>query len=72
MEIKNYEELVSLVSRQVADKFLREEKNISGRALLVDGDIAEITQRIGLEATKIIYEEVMKEHVGKKKRRGWR
>lgn len=67
MEIKEYEELISLIGKKIAEAFLSNEKDISRRSLLLDADVAEITRRIGLEATKIIIEETMAEHIRKKK-----
>jgi len=55
---KEYQELMTTVSQQVAQTFLHHEDNLAARALLVDADIAEITRQIGLETTKIVVEHV--------------
>ena len=56
MEIKGYEELIDIVSEQVAKQFLSQEKDISKRALLIDSDISEITRRIGKKPRKFARE----------------
>ena len=66
MELKPYEELITHISQTLAERFLSEEENISKRALLLDGDISEITRKIGLETTQRIYEETVQQHVAKK------
>lgn len=70
MNIKDYDEIVARVSKEIADQFLKKEKEICKKALLIDSDISEITRKIGLDTVKIIYEEALKEHVEKKKTQG--
>ena len=69
MDVKNYEELISSVSQEIAEKFLSLEENIPQRALFIDADITEITRLIGLETTQHVYEKVLKQQVDQKKRR---
>lgn len=70
MNIKNYDEIVARVSKEITEQFLKQEKDISKRALLIDGDISEITRKIGSETVSRIYEEELKKHVEKKKPQG--
>ena len=65
----SYQEMVRSVSEQVAKKFLENESDLAKRALFLDADIAEITRKIGLEATKIIYENTQNQLIKKKVRR---
>lgn len=67
MDVKNYEELISSVSQELAERFLSLEDKIAPRALFVDADIAEITRQIGLQTTQHIYEKVLTQQVGQKK-----
>lgn len=62
---KDYQELVTKVSKQVAKAFLRQEENLAARATLLDADVAEITRHIGLETTKIVIEHVRDDLVKK-------
>lgn len=55
---KDYQEIISQVSTQVAKAFLQHEDNLAGRAMLVEADIAKLTRQIGLETTKIVLEHV--------------
>ncbi len=55
---KDYQELITKVSKQVAKTFLQHEDNLATRATLLDADIAKITRQIGLETTKIVIEHV--------------
>ena len=66
METKNYEDLITSISQQIAEKFLVEEKDICKRALLLDADISDITRQIGLETTKRIYEKMICQQIDKK------
>jgi hypothetical protein len=71
MNIECYQEIISIVSEQIAKAFLAKESNIAKRARFLDADVAEITRQVGLEATKKIYEESAKELVNKKKQKGY-
>jgi hypothetical protein len=70
MDVKNYEELISKVSQEIAEKFLSLEENLPQRALFVDADISALTRHIGLETTKRVYEKVLKQQVKQKKNEG--
>ncbi len=56
MEKDCYQEIIFEVSKKLAKKFSSEETNLAQRATLLDGDIAEIVQDIGLETTKKVLE----------------
>lgn len=65
----DYQEIISKVSGQVAEKFLEKEKDIAERAVLIDADISEITRQIGLETTRIVLENTRDGFVKKNKRK---
>lgn len=67
MDVKNYEELISQISQEIAERFVSQEDNLSQRALFVDADISELTRQIGLETTKRVYEKVLNQEVRQKK-----
>ena len=56
MEKSCYQEIIDEVSKKLADKFFSEEKNLVRRATLIDGDIADIVQDIGLKTCKRVLE----------------
>lgn len=66
MEIKNYEDMIKAVSRQVAEEFFNHENLLPERAGLLDQDMATIVQQIGLEATTIVLEKIRDDLVSKK------
>ena len=69
MDTTRYAAFMSRVSQEIAERFLSQEDNSSERALFIDADIAEMTQQIGFEATKRIYEQVLNQQVRQKKTR---
>jgi hypothetical protein len=72
MKKEAYKALVEEMSKQLAEKILSEEGDISRRARTIDGDIAVIVGEIGLEATKQVLEKTCEEKVAKKKPKGWK
>ena len=52
MEKDCYQEIIAEVSKKLSQKFISEEKDLAKRATLIDKDIAEIVQDIGLQTTK--------------------
>ena len=64
-----YQDIISKVSKQIAGVFLEKEKNLVGRALLIDGDIAEITRQISAETTEIVIRSTLEQCTDKKKRK---
>ena len=69
MEKSCYQEIISEVSKKLAKKISSEETNLAQRATLIDGDIAEIVQDIGLETTKKVLENTRDKIIEKKRRR---
>ena len=70
MEKDCYQEIVAEVSKKLAQKFTAEEKDLAPRATLIDKDIAEIVQDIGLQTTKRVLENIRDEIIVKKNKRG--
>ena len=66
MEKSCYQEIISEVSKKLAKKISSEETNLAQRATLIDGDIAEIVQDIGLETTKKVLENTRDKIIEKK------
>jgi len=66
---KEYQELITAVSNQIASAFSEKETNLVGRALSIDGDLSEITRQIGMETTKIVPESTLGQCADKKNRR---
>ncbi|MCD4811420.1 hypothetical protein K8R14_02310 [bacterium] len=52
MEKNCYQEIIAEVSKKLAQKITAEEKDLAPIAMLIDKDIAEIVQDIGLQTTK--------------------
>ena len=69
MDINGYDELISKVSKKLAEEILKNEKGLDKKALLLDADIAEITRKIGLETVQKIYDSIIEEHVALKKKK---
>ena len=67
MEKDCYQEIIEEVSKKLADKILSEEKNLAHRATLIDRDIADIVQDIGLKTCQQVLEKTRNELVDKKK-----
>ncbi len=69
MEKDCYQEIIAEVSKKLAQKFTAKEKDLASRATLIDRDIAEIVQDIGLQTTKRVLENTRDEIIVKKKKR---
>jgi hypothetical protein len=69
MDKERYQEIILSVSSQIAQEFLIKETNLVQRSSFLDADIAEITRGIGLETTRIVYEQLEKQITSKKKER---
>jgi hypothetical protein len=67
-----YKALVEEMSKQLADKILLEDDDLSKRAKTIDGDIAVIVGDIGLQATKKVLQKTCDKKVAKKKPKGWK
>jgi hypothetical protein len=70
MEKDCYQEIIAEVSKKLSEKFISEEKDLAKRATLIDKDIADIVQEIGLQTTQKVLEDTRDEIVGKKKKKG--
>jgi len=68
MEKDCYQEIIDEVSKKLADKITSEEKDLAHRATLIDMDIADIVQDIGLKTCKQILEKTRDQIVEKKKK----
>jgi len=66
MEKNCYQEIITEVSKKLAQKISSEEKNLARRATLIDRDIADIVKDIGLETTKKVLENTRDEIIVKK------
>ncbi len=69
MEKDCYQEIIDEVSKKLADKITSKEKNLASRATLIDMDIADIVQEIGLKTCKQVLEKTRDPIVGKKKKK---
>lgn len=70
MEKGCYQEIINEVSKKLAEKFIFEEKDLARRATLIDNDIADIVQDIGLQTTKQVIENTRDKIVEKKTPKG--
>jgi hypothetical protein len=70
MEKKCYQEIIDEVSRKLSRKIISEEKDLARRATLIDNDIADIVQDIGLQTTKKVIENTRDKIVEKKTPKG--
>ena len=69
MEKDCYQEIIDEVSKKLSDKIISKEKNLAIRATLIDMDIADIVQEIGLKTCKQVLEKTRDPIVGKKKKK---
>ncbi len=67
MEKDCYQEIIAEVSKKLSQKIITEEKDLAPRATLIDKDIAEIVQDIGLQTTKRVLENTRDQIALKKK-----
>ncbi len=67
MEKGFYQEIIKEVSNRLAEKILKEEKDIAQKALFIDNDIAELVREIGLQTVQKVLENTVDEIVAKKK-----
>ncbi len=68
---KEYQEIITAVSQQIAKTFVQHEDNLAARATLLDADIAEITRHIGVETTKLVVEHVRDDLVQQQQQEGF-
>ena len=69
MEKDCYQDIVAEISKKLAQKITAEEKDLAPRATLIDKDIAELVQDIGLQTTKRILENTRDKIIVKKNKR---
>ena len=69
MEKDCYQDIVAEISKKLAEKITAEEKDLALRATLIDKDIAELVQDIGLKTTKRVLENTRDEIIVKKNKR---
>jgi hypothetical protein len=69
MDKNCYQEIIEEVSRKLSDKIMSEEKNLPQRATLIDRDIANIVQDIGLKTCKQVLEKTRNQIVEKKNKK---
>ena len=66
MEKDCYQEIIDEVSKKLADKITSEETDLAHRATLIDRDIADIVQDVGLKTCKQVLEKTRDKIVEKK------
>jgi hypothetical protein len=62
-----YEDLVAEISKQLAEKILMEEGDLTRRVKTIDGDIAGLVRDVGLRTSKLVLQKTCDEKVVKKK-----
>ncbi|CCK80230.1 hypothetical protein [Desulfobacula toluolica] len=67
MEKNCYKKIIEEVSNKLAQEFISKENNLEKRATLIDRDIADIVQEIGLKTCKQVLEKTRDEIVKKKR-----
>ena len=70
MEKSCYHEIIAEVSKKLAEKVISEETNLAARATLIDKDIAELIQDVGLQTTKKVLEDTRDKIIVKKNQKG--
>ncbi|MBN2521244.1 MAG: hypothetical protein JXB17_12100 [Bacteroidales bacterium] len=69
MEKDYYKEIIEEVSKKLADKIMVEEKGLAQRATMIDGDVRDIIQDIGLKTCQQVLEKTRDQIILKKRRR---
>lgn len=67
MEKTCYKKIIEEVSNKLAQEFTSKENDLEKRATLIDRDIADIVQEIGLKTCKQVLEKTRDEIVEKKR-----
>ena len=62
-----YQEIISEVSDKIARTIIGEEKNLVRRATMIDKDVKDIVQEVGLQTTQKILEDTLSKIVSEKK-----
>lgn len=71
MEKDCYQEIIAEVSKKLSKKIISEEKDLAKRATLIDQDIAEVVQDIGLKTTESVLKSTRDEIIAKKNEKEW-
>lgn len=66
MEKGCYKEIIEEISKKLAKKVCSEEKGLAARATMIDQDVQDLVQEIGLKTTENILEVTRDEIVVKK------
>jgi hypothetical protein len=67
MKKEAYEGLVAEMSKQLAEKILLEEGDLTARAQTIDADIAMLVRDVGLRTSQIVLQKTCDKIAGKKK-----
>ena len=67
MKKEAYERLIAEMSKQLAEKILLEEGDLTARAKTIDADIAMLLRDVGLCTSQIVLQKTCDEIAGKKK-----
>ena len=62
-----YQEIISEASDKIARKIIGEENDLARRATMIDKDVKDIVQEVGLQTTKKILEDTLEKIVSEKK-----
>ena len=62
-----YEDLIAEISKQLAEKILMEEGDLTRRVKTIDGEIAVLLRDVGLRTSKQVLQKTCDEKVVKKK-----
>jgi len=66
-----YQEIIAEVAKKLSKKIVSEENDLAKRATLIDQDIAEIVQDIGLKTTEGVLKSTRDEIIAKKNKKDW-
>jgi len=62
-----YQEMISEVSEKIARKIIDEENNLIRRATVIDKDVKDTVQEVGLQTTRKVLEDTLEKIVSEKK-----
>jgi len=66
MKKEYYQDIISEISEHLTERIISKEDDLARRSRIVDKDIAEIVQEIGLQTTKKVLENIRDDIVKKK------
>jgi hypothetical protein len=67
MNKDDYEDLIAEISKQLAEKILMEEGDLTRRVKTIDGEIAVLLRDVGLRTSKQVLQKTCDKEVVKKK-----